>query len=215
MTAGQQFAGRLGRVCGAYQARRMQFKLPALGGKFCGRVATGCGRGGPRPESGAPSSRQRVSLKRGKKREMSVRLNHTIVWCRDKQRSAKFLASILGLPEPKTFGPFLVVELSNGVSLDFYEKAGDISKQHYAFLVSEEDFDEAFRPLGMSFPRVVLAEERIVVESDARRGHRPTLSHRFRIRDRDVPAANTGFPEPPPKPLNRHRLRACVAWQAS
>ncbi len=79
---------------------------------------------------------------------MSVQLNHTIVWCRDKQRSANFLVNILGLPKPKPFGPFLVVDLSNGVSLDFHEEAGDISRQHYAFLVSEEDFDEAFRRIG-------------------------------------------------------------------
>jgi catechol 2,3-dioxygenase-like lactoylglutathione lyase family enzyme len=75
---------------------------------------------------------------------VSVRLNHTIVWCRDKQDSAQFLADILNLPQPKIFGPFLVVELSNGVSLDFHEMEGRISRQHYAFLVSEEEFDEVF-----------------------------------------------------------------------
>jgi catechol 2,3-dioxygenase-like lactoylglutathione lyase family enzyme len=53
--------------------------------------------------------------------DVSVQLNHTIVWCRDKQRSATFLAEILGLPAPARFGPFLVVALGNGVSLDFHE----------------------------------------------------------------------------------------------
>ena len=52
---------------------------------------------------------------------MSVQLNHTIVLCHDKQKSATFLTEVLGLPAPKSFGPFLVVELSTGVSLDFYE----------------------------------------------------------------------------------------------
>ncbi len=75
---------------------------------------------------------------------MSVQLNHTIVWCRNKQKSAGFLTEILGLPPAKPFGPFLVVELDNGVSLDFYQKDGDISVQHYAFLISEEDFDQIF-----------------------------------------------------------------------
>ncbi len=79
---------------------------------------------------------------------MSVRLNHTIVWCRDKHRSAQFLADILGLPQPKPFGPFWIVELNNEVSLDFHDKEGEISKQHYAFLVSEEEFDEAFGRLS-------------------------------------------------------------------
>lgn len=75
---------------------------------------------------------------------MSVQLNHTIVWCRDKEKSAAFLTDVLDLPGPTHYGPFLVVELSNGVSLDFYETTDKISPQHYAFLVGEEDFDESF-----------------------------------------------------------------------
>ena len=75
---------------------------------------------------------------------MSVRLNHTIVWCRDKQASAQFLVDILGLSRPKIFGPFLVVELGNDVSLDFHEQEDRIAPQHYAFLLSEEEFDEVF-----------------------------------------------------------------------
>lgn len=45
---------------------------------------------------------------------MSVQLNHTIVWCRDKQKSASFLVEMLALPAPVPFGPMLVVHLSNG-----------------------------------------------------------------------------------------------------
>lgn len=75
---------------------------------------------------------------------MSVQLNHTIVWCRDKQRSAAFLTELLGLPVAKPFGPFLVVELANGISLDFGEVEGDVAAQHYAFLVGEDGFDDTF-----------------------------------------------------------------------
>jgi catechol 2,3-dioxygenase-like lactoylglutathione lyase family enzyme len=75
---------------------------------------------------------------------MSIQLNHTIVWCRDKQRSATFLADILGLPAPVPFGPFLVVTVDNGISLDFHEVDGDVALQHYAFLIGESDFDEIF-----------------------------------------------------------------------
>ena len=75
---------------------------------------------------------------------MSVQLNHTIVWCRDKRRSAAFLAHILGLPAPTRFGPFLVVEAANGVSLDYHDTDGEIAPQHYAFLIGEDDFDEIF-----------------------------------------------------------------------
>ena len=75
---------------------------------------------------------------------MSVRLNHTIVWCRDQKRSARFLSEILGRPTPVRFGPFLVVEVDNGVSLDFHDTDEDVAPQHYAFLIDEHDFDEVF-----------------------------------------------------------------------
>jgi catechol 2,3-dioxygenase-like lactoylglutathione lyase family enzyme len=71
-------------------------------------------------------------------------LNHTIVYCRDKMRSAAFLAEILGRPEPGRFGPFRVVELDNKVSLDYHDTQKPIVPQHYAFLVSEAEFDAAF-----------------------------------------------------------------------
>lgn len=71
-------------------------------------------------------------------------LNHTIVWCSDRQRSAAFLTDILGLPPARPFFHFLVVEMSNGVSLDYYQKEGEIARQHYAFLVSDEEFDAGF-----------------------------------------------------------------------
>jgi catechol 2,3-dioxygenase-like lactoylglutathione lyase family enzyme len=85
---------------------------------------------------------------------VSVQLNHTIVSCRDQQRSAAFLAGILGLPAPARFGHFLVVQADNGVSLDFAETSRDIVSQHYAFLVGEDEFDAAFgriRELGLPY----------------------------------------------------------------
>ncbi|HEV7899572.1 MAG TPA: VOC family protein [Planosporangium sp.] len=76
---------------------------------------------------------------------MSVQLNHTIVAARDKRASADFLATMLGLEVGAPFGPFLPVETSNGVTLDFMDSdAEPIASQHYAFLVSEEDFDAIF-----------------------------------------------------------------------
>lgn len=71
-------------------------------------------------------------------------LNHTIVWCRNKKRSAEFLARILGRPAPRRFLHFLIVDMDNGVSLDFMEQPGEIAAQHYAFLVTEAEFDAAF-----------------------------------------------------------------------
>jgi catechol 2,3-dioxygenase-like lactoylglutathione lyase family enzyme len=75
---------------------------------------------------------------------MAVQLNHTIVWCKDKKASSTFLADLFGLPEPVPFGPFLCVDVANGVSLDYHEVEDDIPPQHYAFLVSEEEFTDIF-----------------------------------------------------------------------
>ena len=75
---------------------------------------------------------------------MAVALNHTIVHVRDRAASARFYADILGLPEPKPFSHFMVLSLSNDVSLDFLDVRPDISSQHYAFLVAENEFDEIF-----------------------------------------------------------------------
>jgi catechol 2,3-dioxygenase-like lactoylglutathione lyase family enzyme len=75
---------------------------------------------------------------------VSVRLNHTIIWCRDKRKSALFFTGVFGLPEAMWSEPFYVVQLSNDVSLDFHEKSGEVSSQHYAFLISESEFDEIF-----------------------------------------------------------------------
>ncbi len=74
---------------------------------------------------------------------MVARLDHTIVRSRDKHLSAEFLARILGLGPPGTFGHFVTVETGNGVSLDF-DDAEEIRPQHYAFLVDDEEFDPIF-----------------------------------------------------------------------
>jgi catechol 2,3-dioxygenase-like lactoylglutathione lyase family enzyme len=75
---------------------------------------------------------------------MAVQLNHTIVPAHDKLAAASFLSDILGLEPPTPFGPFLCVETANGVSLDYAEHDGAIPPTHYAFLVSEEEFDAIF-----------------------------------------------------------------------
>jgi catechol 2,3-dioxygenase-like lactoylglutathione lyase family enzyme len=75
---------------------------------------------------------------------MAVQLNHTIVSCRDSEKSAAFLSELLGLPAPSHFGPFVVVTTANGVSLDFLAGAEEIEPAHYAFLSSEAEFDEIF-----------------------------------------------------------------------
>lgn len=75
---------------------------------------------------------------------MSVQLNHTIVPARDPQASAAYLAQLLGRAAPKRFGPFYAVDMDNGVTLDFMRAGGEVRSHHYAFLVSEPEFDEIF-----------------------------------------------------------------------
>ena len=75
---------------------------------------------------------------------MAIHFNHTILSARDSERSAKFLAEMLGLPEPRRWGPFHMVTTENDANLDYMDTDGEIKPRHYAFLISEDDFDEIF-----------------------------------------------------------------------
>jgi len=75
---------------------------------------------------------------------MTIHLNHTIVSARDRDSSAQFLSTILGLAAPETAGPFAVVQVGE-TSLDFVETEGQFDPQHYAFLVSEAEFGAIFQ----------------------------------------------------------------------
>jgi catechol 2,3-dioxygenase-like lactoylglutathione lyase family enzyme len=75
---------------------------------------------------------------------MTIELNHTIVPARDPQASAAFYAELLGLPAPTRFAHFWAVEVDNGVTLDFSHADENLPVEHYAFLVSEAEFDAIF-----------------------------------------------------------------------
>lgn len=72
---------------------------------------------------------------------MTVQFNHTIVWSSDREAGARFFAEMYGLPEPEDLFRFKVIKLENGVSIDFADREGEIAPQHYAMLVSEDEFD--------------------------------------------------------------------------
>jgi len=74
---------------------------------------------------------------------MAVSLNHTIISARDKEESARFLSELFGLPAPRLLGSFAVVQVGD-TSLDFVTDDGTITQRHFAFLVSEADFDAIF-----------------------------------------------------------------------
>ena len=77
---------------------------------------------------------------------MPVQLNHTIVAARDAEDAARWFADLFGVAAPRLFGHFWQVDTANGVALDFASvgEDHDIAVQHYAFLVSEDDFDAIF-----------------------------------------------------------------------
>ena len=56
---------------------------------------------------------------------MRPQLNHLIVWSRDRDRAAAFLAEILGMDEPTEYGHFTQVETGNGVTIDFADATPD------------------------------------------------------------------------------------------
>jgi hypothetical protein len=75
---------------------------------------------------------------------MTAQLDHTVVLAHDRAESATFLAEILDLADPVHMGPFLAVEVGNGVTLDFARADGPITPTHYAFRLDDAEFDAAF-----------------------------------------------------------------------
>ncbi len=84
---------------------------------------------------------------------MSIALNHTIIPARDKHASASFLGGILGLADPTEYGPFVVLSIPNGVSLDYIDGGPTFDQHHYAFLVDESEFDPIFERVRASGAR--------------------------------------------------------------
>ena len=75
---------------------------------------------------------------------MAIDFNHTILSARDSKASAGFLAEMLGLPAPRRWGPFYMVTTANDANLDYMNTDSEITRQHYAFLVGDAEFDAIF-----------------------------------------------------------------------
>jgi catechol 2,3-dioxygenase-like lactoylglutathione lyase family enzyme len=80
---------------------------------------------------------------------MTIELNHTIVPAHDPKASAQFLAGILGVPVDPPAAHFTPITLANHVTLD-YDQHDNFEPHHYAFLVTEEEFDAAFARISDS-----------------------------------------------------------------
>jgi catechol 2,3-dioxygenase-like lactoylglutathione lyase family enzyme len=75
---------------------------------------------------------------------VAVQLNHTIVAARDPEASARWFSRIFGVAQPSRFGHFWQIDTANGVALDFDVADEPITGTHYAFLVSEDEFDAIY-----------------------------------------------------------------------
>ena len=80
---------------------------------------------------------------------MSINLDHTIVPATNKEVSANFFASIMGLKYHGTHGHFAPVKVNDSLTMDFDNRVG-FESHHYAFKVSEEDFDKIFERIQLS-----------------------------------------------------------------
>ncbi|MGW6416267.1 VOC family protein [Streptomyces sp. NPDC055055] len=78
---------------------------------------------------------------------MTVTFNHTIIAAKDRHESARFFRELLELPEAPSWGPFVNVQLPDGVLIQFAEPPVDIQMQHYAFMVDDELFERAYQRL--------------------------------------------------------------------
>src|SRR4051794_10927627 len=81
-----------------------------------------------------------------------MRLNHLLVPAKDKIASADFFAEIMGL-ERGPVGHFAPVKVNESLVLDFADvndvdlwkpEQGHYVREHYAFEVSDEEFDAIF-----------------------------------------------------------------------
>ena len=74
-----------------------------------------------------------------------MELNHTIVPATDKEASARFFARIFGLTYDGPSGHFAPVRINDSLTLDFDDApSAQIEWHHYAFKVTNTEFDAAF-----------------------------------------------------------------------
>jgi hypothetical protein len=73
---------------------------------------------------------------------MSVQLDHTIVFARDRTAAAALIAAILDVPWAESgVGPFTAVYVNDGLTFDVDQLEGDMPIQHFCFRVDDAAFD--------------------------------------------------------------------------
>ncbi len=78
---------------------------------------------------------------------MPADLDHIIIHATDPRSSAQFLAALIGAPVLPDWGPFVRVQTSNHVTLDYVRDDRAFTEQHCAFLVDDTTFDAAHHEL--------------------------------------------------------------------
>jgi len=74
-------------------------------------------------------------------RPLPIELDHVLVPARDKRAAAKWFAQIFGLPfHEDAVTEFATVQVNDVLTMDFADSA-QFESHHYAFKVSEADFD--------------------------------------------------------------------------
>jgi len=79
---------------------------------------------------------------------MEITLNHTIIPAYDKVKSAEFYTRIFGFKYIGKFSRFIVVRVNKTLCLDF-ANSDKFDPHHYAFKVTNQDFDTIFERLKM------------------------------------------------------------------
>ena len=72
-------------------------------------------------------------------------LNHQIVAARDADEAAQFFAEMLGFEPPVRLGHFATLQVSGDTTFDFLTVDRAVESQHYAFLVTDSEFDDIFK----------------------------------------------------------------------
>jgi len=75
---------------------------------------------------------------------MTIRLDHTIVPAKDKAASAGFFAEVFGLTVKPGRGYFAQVQVNESLTLDFSDDEDSGESHHYAFHVSDAEFEAIF-----------------------------------------------------------------------
>ena len=81
---------------------------------------------------------------------MTARFNHTIIASLDASATAEFYRDLLEADDAPDWGPFVNIQIGDGVLLQFAAPPIEFPPQHYAYLVDDEHFDRAYAKIGAS-----------------------------------------------------------------